>query len=514
MRGSGGRWALRLADLLDGVAFLDRLGAADVDVRGVSYDSRTLQPGQIFVACRGSRADGHAHLGAAFAAGAVAAVVERPEALPQPLPPGHAAVVVPDSRRALAELSAALNGHPTARLRLVGITGTNGKTTTAFLTRAILQTLGPVGLVGTVAAVVGGRQFRPRLTTPEAPDLQSLFAGMVEAGDRYCVMEVSSQALARQRVRGCAFDIGVFTNLTPDHLGPGEHPNFVHYRESKRHLFEMVGQTPVGAAPKPGPYGAVINGDDPAGTLMAAALAPGIALLHFGLEHGRDVRAEDISLDASGAAFTIRHPEGRSACRIALPGRFNVANALAAFCVGLLQGVSPDAAADALGRVPGVPGRLEPVGGTQPFAVLVDYAHTPDGLENVLRAAREITSGRVIAVFGCGGDRDRGKRPLMGEIGARLADLSWLTSDNPRTESPDAILEDVEAGAAQVPGAAYHRVVDRRQAIGEALAAAGPGDVVVIAGKGHEDYQIFAHGTIHFDDREEAAAALARLGYR
>lgn len=500
-------------DLLAGVAYLDRLGPGDVDVRGVSYDSRTVRPGEVFVACRGSRTDGHAHLGEALAAGAGAVVVEDAAALPGMLAPGRAAVHVADSRRALAELSAGFFHHPTAHLQLVGITGTNGKTTTTFLTRAILGTIAPVGLVGTVTAIVGGQAHRPRLTTPEAPDLQALFAGMVEAGDRMCVMEVSSQALARQRVGACAFNVAVFTNLTPDHLGPGEHPSFDHYRASKRQLFEMVGRAPVGAPAKPGALGAVINADDPSGQEMATGVPVGVPIVRFGFRAG-DVVAEDIILGASGATFTIRHPSGRTPCRIALPGRFNIANALGAFGVGLLYGADPEAAAAALAGVGGVPGRLEPVPGPQPFAVLVDYAHTPDGLENVLRAAREIAHGRVLAVFGCGGDRDRGKRPLMGEIGARLADVTWLTSDNPRSEAPDAILRDVEAGAARVAGARYRVVEDRRQAIAEALAEAAPGDVVLIAGKGHEDYQIFANGTIHFDDREEAASVLARLGYR
>lgn len=501
-----------MADLLGEVTHLDRLGALDVEVRGISYDSRTVRPGELFVACRGSQADGHQHLADALTAGAAGVAGEDAAAVAACLPPDRAGVVVPDSRRALAEFSAAFFRHPTAHLQVVGVTGTNGKTTTTFLTRAILRTLGQVGLVGTVTAIVGGEAHRPRLTTPEAPDLQALFAGMVAAGDRLCVMEVSSQALARQRVASVAFNVGVFTNLTADHVGPGEHPTFEHYRASKRRLFEMLGERPAGAPAKAGPCGAVLNADDPAAPVMAAGVPSDVPILRFGFAAG-DVVAEGVSLEASGARFTIRHPHGRTLCHIGLPGRFNVANALAAFCVGLVYGADPEAAADALAGVRGVPGRLEPVPGSQPFAVLVDYAHTPDGLENVLRAAREITRGRVLAVFGCGGDRDRGKRPLMGEIGARLADFTWLTSDNPRSEAPSAILRDIEAGAVRVAGARYSVVEDRRQAIGEALAAAGPGDVVVIAGKGHEDYQIFADGRIHFDDREEAASALARLGY-
>jgi UDP-N-acetylmuramoyl-L-alanyl-D-glutamate--2,6-diaminopimelate ligase len=505
---------VRLGELIAGIGPAELRGDPAAEVRGIAYDSRNLRAGDLFIAWRGQRFDGHDFVPAVLAAGAAAVVVERPLAVPADLRPGQAAVLVPDARRAAGPLSAAFHGHPTARLGLVGVTGTNGKTTTTYLIREILGELGPVGLVGTVSAVVGGKPRAARLTTPEAPDLQALFADMDRAGDRYCVMEVSSMALARHRVDAAAFDLAVFTNLTPDHLSPHEHPSFLHYQQSKRRLFEAVGRPVPGAPPKDGPRGAVINADDPSGALMAAAASGAVPILRFGSGADADVRAEDVRLFASGAEFTVRYPGGAIPCRIRLSGRFNVHNALGAFGVGLLCGVPAAAIAAALDRVPGVPGRLEPVPGTQPFVVLVDYAHTPDGLENVLRAAREIAAGRVLAVFGCGGDRDRAKRPLMGEIGARLADLCWLTSDNPRSESPEAILREIEAGAARVPGARYSVAVDRRQAIGEALAAARSGDVVLIAGKGHEDYQIFADRTIHFDDREEAAAALVRLGYR
>ena len=505
---------MRLAGLLEGVDAVRIAGDPQVEVSGICHDSRSLNPGDLFVAWRGQRYDAHAFVPAALAAGAAAVMVEQADALPGVLAPGHAAVLVRDTRAAVGPVSAALYGYPTAHLRLVGITGTNGKTTTAFLTRAVLQELGPVGLVGTVVSVVGAESRRARLTTPEAPDLQRLFQDMVGSGDLACVMEVSSQSLARHRVDGSAFDVGVFTNLTPDHLGPGEHPSFHHYRESKARLFSLLGQTPRGAARKDVPRGAALNWDDPNAARMAEAVPRGVPVLRFGLGADADVVATDVELDPTGARFAIRHPGGVTRCQLALSGRFNVYNALGAFSVGMLYGVEAERAAEALGRVRGVPGRLEQVPGPQPFTVLIDYAHTPDGLENVLQAAREFTRGRVVAVFGCGGDRDRTKRPLMGEIGVRLADLVWLTSDNPRTEPPQAILAEVEAGAARVSGGHYHVCVDRRQAIGEALAEARPGDVVVIAGKGHEDYQIFADRTIHFDDREEAAMALARLGYR
>lgn len=510
---------MRLAGLLQDVAVRGLFGDPEAEVSGVAYDSRSLRAGDLFLAWRGTRYDAQDFVGGAFLAGAAAAVLERESAVPATLPPGRAVVLVPDARAAAGPVSAAFHGHPTARLGMVGVTGTNGKTTTTYLVREVLAALGPVGLVGTVSAIVGGQSRPARLTTPEAPDLQGLFAEMVAAGDRRCVMEVSSIALARRRADAVAFDIAVFTNLTPDHLGPHEHESFAEYRDSKRRLFEMVGRAVPGAPAKHGPRGVAVNADDAFGQLMAAAAAPTVPVLRFGLGPQAQVRAEGIRISASGAEFRILHPGGAVPCRLRLPGRFNVYNALGAFCVGLFHDLAAAEIAEALGRVRGVPGRLEPVLGGQPFAVLVDYAHTPDGLENVLRAAREIAGaapppGRVIAVFGCGGDRDRGKRPVMGEIGARLADVVWLTSDNPRSEKPEAILREIEAGALRIPGADYRVTPDRREAIGEAIALAGPGDVVVIAGKGHENYQIFADRTIHFDDREEAASALTRLGYR
>ena len=505
---------VRLADLVAGLPLRLLRGDDAVGVRGVAYDSRRVRPGDVFLAWRGARYDGHHFVCDALDAGAVAVVVERPEAVPATLPPGAAALCTDDARALAGPLSARLHGHPTSRLVLVGVTGTNGKTTTTWLLREVLAPLGPVGVIGTVAATVGGQARPARLTTPEAPDLQTLFAEMAAAGDRVCAMEVSSVALARRRVEACAFDIAVFTNLTPDHLGPGEHPDFAHYRDSKRRLFAAVGRPVPGAPRKSGPTGVAVNIDDPEGEAMAALAAPVVPVLRFGFGSGAEVRAEGVEVDHAGTRFWIRHPGGRERCDLQLRGRFNAYNALAAFSVGLLCGVDPARAATALGRLAGVPGRLEPVPGNQPFTVLVDYAHTPDGLENVLRTAREIASGRVLAVFGCGGDRDRGKRPLMGAIGVRLADRVWLTSDNPRSEPPAAIVAEIEAGARPVAGACYQVEVDRRQAITAAIAAAGPGDVVVVAGKGHETYQVVGDHTVHFDDRQEAGAALARLGYR
>ncbi len=505
---------VRLADLVAGLPLSLLRGDDAAEVRGVAYDSRRVRAGDLFLAWRGARHDGHDFVSDALVAGAVGVVVERPEAVSPALPTGIAVLRTDDARSLAGPLSARLHGHPTSRLQLVGVTGTNGKTTTTWLLREVLASMGPVGVIGTVSATVGGQARPSRLTTPEAPDLQALFAEMALSGDRVCAMEVSSVALARRRVEACAFDIAVFTNLTPDHLGPGEHPDFAHYRDSKRRLFATVGRPVPGAPVKKGPTGVAVNIDDPEGEAMAALAAPAVPVLRFGFGTGAQVRAEAVEVDRSGTRFWIRHPGGRQRCSLQLRGRFNAYNALAAFSVGLLCGIDAAEAAAALGRLAGVPGRLEPVPGNQPFTVLVDYAHTPDGLENVLRTAREIARGRVLAVFGCGGDRDRAKRPLMGAIGARLADQVWLTSDNPRSEPPAAIVAEIEAGAHPVAGACYQVEVDRRQAIAAAIAAAEPGDVVVVAGKGHETYQVVGDHTVHFDDRQEAAAALTRLGYR
>lgn len=495
----------------------DRIGAvvahgavpSDQPVRGVAYHSERVRPGDVFVAWRGARFDGHAFVGEAFGRGAVGAIVEREVSSRVPGPTFQ----VDSSRAAMAVLAAEVADHPTSDLGLVGVTGTNGKTTTSFLLREVLASRASTGLVGTVTVRVGDTARQVRLTTPESADLQPLFRDMVGAGDQYCVMEVSSLALATHRVDAVAFDVAVFTNLTADHIGPHEHPDFDHYRDSKALLFRRVGQPVPGARPKSVPTGAVVNADDPAGPYMAGATPSSVRVIRYGIGPQAELRAEGVRCDRNGSRFDVVYPGGHIPCQLHLPGRYNVCNALGAFGAGLILGFEPESIVAALSRVAGVPGRLEPIPGDQPFSVLVDYAHTPDGLENVLRAARELSAGRVIAVFGCGGDRDHTKRPVMGAIGVRMADVVWLTSDNPRTERPEEILRQVEAGA-RGGGGSYRVVPDRRQAIREAIAAAGPGDVVVIAGKGHETYQIFADRTIHFDDREEAKQALEALGYR
>jgi UDP-N-acetylmuramoyl-L-alanyl-D-glutamate--2,6-diaminopimelate ligase len=399
----------------------------------------------------------------------------------------------------MAHAAVRFHGDPTAELRVVGITGTNGKTTTAFLVRDILERTGvQTGLVGTVKRVVGGVEEPVERTTPEAIDLQATFRRMVDGGDRACAIEVSSHALALRRVAGIRFAVAAFTNLTQDHLD--FHADMEDYFFAKRMLFA------AGHAES-----AVINVDDPYGDRLAAELEA-TTFSAAGAERA-DFRALDVSFDAAGSSFRLVAPDGETEVRLPLPGRFNVENAVCAIACTAALGVATEAAAAALAGVARVPGRFEPVDEGQPFAVLVDYAHTPDSLENVLISARQVTSppGRVICVFGCGGDRDRDKRPLMGEIAARLADLAVVTSDNPRSEDPGAIIDEILEGAGRGPGEV--RVEgDRRAAIALALAAAGDSDTVVIAGKGHEQGQEFEGGRkIPFDDREVAGEELRRL---
>jgi UDP-N-acetylmuramoyl-L-alanyl-D-glutamate--2,6-diaminopimelate ligase len=465
----------------------------------VQYDSRAVGSGDVFVAIRGLKADGHAHLRQARDAGAVAAVVETVTPgldLPQ--------IRVLDTRRALALLAAEETGHPSRELVMVGVTGTNGKTTTTHLIAAELEARGDrVGVIGTVGYRFGGQTEPAPHTTPEAPDLARLLRRWRDRGATAVAMEVSSHALALDRTYGVAFDAGVFTNLTQDHLD--FHGTMEGYRDAKARLFRAETRGDRTKA-----FTGAVNTDDPDGRWIRERGDPPI--LGFGLEPGAEVTAEDIRWERSGTRLRIRSPHGTSSVALRLRGAFNVMNALAAFTAGLAVGVPATALAAGLESVPSVPGRLEPVEAGQPFEVLVDYAHTPDALGRALDAVRATGPRRLICVFGCGGDRDRGKRPLMGAVAAERADEVFLTSDNPRSEDPESILAEIQAG---VRGAAHVRtIVDRTQAIGAAIAACGEGDALLIAGKGHETYQILGARTIPFDDRQVARDALATRGYR
>ena len=482
---------MRLAELVAGLPGARVVGDASVEIAELAYDSRKASPGTLFFCVRGEKVDGHRFAPRVVEEGAAALVVERELAdlaVPQ--------VVVEDSRAAMAPLAARFWGDPTARLRVVGVTGTNGKTTTAFLIREILQAADfRCGLLGTVKMVVGGVEKEVVRTTPEAVELQATFRQMLDGGDEACAMEVSSHAMALHRADAIHFEVALFTNLTQDHLD--FHADMEDYFLAKRKLFEA------------GPGIRIVNVDDPYGQRLAEEFEC-VTFSAAGSE--ADYSARDVEFDAAGATFSV----GEMRLRTALPGHFNVANALGAFAVAEAMGVGEEIAAVGLARAARVPGRFEPIDEGQGFAVLVDYAHTPDSLENVLRAARLLTEGKLISVFGAGGDRDRDKRPKMGRAGAELSDLTVITSDNPRSEDPEQIVAEVVAGAEGAEGAAELEVViDRREAIALALGRAVPGDTVVIAGKGHEQGQEFEEGRkVPFDDREVAREELWKLGIR
>jgi len=461
---------------------LPAAAGVDVQISGLAYDNRLAGPGTLFFCVPGFTRDGHEFAADAVARGAAALVVERELELPVPQ------VRVDSVRAAMAPAAAAFYGDPTAQLDVVGLTGTNGKTTTAFLVRELLEVAGrQTGLLGTVKSVVGGVEHEVRRTTPEAIDLQRTFSEMHAAGDVACAIEVSSHALALHRADAIHFAAAVFTNLTQDHLD--FHPTMEDYFAAKRLLFS--GQPPELQAPR----AAIVNIDDPYGARLASELHGPIT---FALRRAdADYRGVEIETGLEGSTFTVYTPDGPIALRSPLRGEFNVYNVIGALAVARALNVSAQACVEAIATAGQVPGRFQTVDEGQPFAVVVDYAHTPDSLQNVLRAARGLTRSRLRVVFGCGGDRDRGKRPLMGEIARRLADDVFVTSDNPRSEDPEAIIAEILTGS----GPAVAHDPDRHVAIARAIESAQPGDVVVIAGKGHEQGQEFADGRkLPFDD--------------
>ena len=474
-----------LADLVQGLPDHAIAGDPGVRVASLAYRSSGAGPGTLFFCVPGGKVDGHDFARAAVDAGAVAVVAERP------LDVGATQVVVPSVRAAMGPVSAAFYGRPAERMTVVGVTGTNGKTTTTYLLESMFREAGLTpGVIGTTGVRVAGEtELFPR-TTPEAPDLHRLLARMLERRVEAVAMEVSSHGLDQHRVGGVRFACAVFTNLSQDHLD--YHGTIEAYFEAKARLFDPA------VAER-----AAVNVDSPEGRRL---LRPDLPAMTYGIEEAADLRAEDVATDAGGLSFRVGGLEIRSPLR----GRFNVYNCLAALAAARSVGMEDDAAARGIAALRGVPGRLEPVEVGQDFLVVVDYAHTPDSLENVLRATRPLSTGRVIIAFGAGGDRDRGKRPLMGEVATRLADLTVITSDNPRSEDPLAIVEQIEEGA-KAGGGAYVIEPDRRAAIRAAVREARPGDVVVIAGKGHETGQEFADQTVPFDDRLVAAEELRAL---
>ncbi len=489
-----------LEDLDGHVEILSRQGAMGTAVTGITDDSREVRPGSLFVAVQGERVDGHRFISSAVTAGAGALVCQQ-EAVGITIP----SVRVADSRKALGWLGSCFYHHPSSRMRMIGITGTNGKTTTTYVCKALLEALGhSVGLIGTVAYEIGVDTISASHTTPGALALQQLLAKMVDRRCRAVVMEVSSHALAQGRTSGCEYDVAVFSNLTQDHLD--FHQTMEEYFQAKLRLF-----TGLTGTKKPNKR-AIINSDDPSG-LRIRAVCPA-PVWTYGLQRGADLRAERVRLSLAGTRFHAATPAGSFPVESHLVGEHNVYNVLAAMGVALHEGATPEQVRDAIARVTNVPGRFERILGEQPFTVVVDYAHTEDALVRLLTAAQAVKAGRIITVFGCGGDRDRSKRPKMGRAAVQYSDVVILTSDNPRTENPLSILEEVETGVVDALGQRahvhYEKIPDRRDAIVTAVREARPGDMVLIAGKGHEDYQIIGTTKFHFDDREVAREAIAQ----
>lgn len=491
-----------LRRLIEGLQVEILQGGVDQEIAAVAYDSRSVGPGDLFVCIPGRRFDGHHFIPEAARHGAVAFVVERDVRAAFRGQVNGTLVLTPDSRRALAHVATRFFDFPSSELLLIGITGTNGKTTVSYLCEAVLKAAGhKTGVIGTIDYRCDGVRKEAARTTPEASDLQALLRWMRDQGAGGVVMEVSSHSLALSRVEGCTFDVAIFTNLTQDHLD--FHGTMDNYFEAKARLFSMVKEGGT----------AVVNLDDPAGRRLRALTRA--AVLTYGLSREADLTVEGATYSLEGIHARLSTPWGGGEIRSPLLGRHNLYNLLAAAGAGLALNLPLERILEGLAALQRVPGRLERVECGQPFTVVVDYAHTPDALERVLRTTRDFAIGRIIALFGCGGERDRGKRPLMGELAGRLADRLFLTSDNPRGEAPEAILQEIEAGVRRVPGAMAKVQVlgDRREAIEAALQAAQPGDVVLLAGKGHETVQIIGDRTIPFDDRQVAREVLEELGY-
>ena len=491
---------LNLKDLIHNTEVLAFGGNLDIEVVDLAYDTREIKPGSLFVAIPGLKTDGHKFIPAAFQKKAVATIIENSSFRSEQYP----WVQVPNSRKAMADISSVFYGYPSELLNVVGVTGTNGKTTTTNLITAILNGAGHVaGLVGTIHNRIGKDVLPVSHTTPEAPDLQKLFKLFLSKGANYGVIEVSSHALELQRVRNTEFDIAVFTNLTQEHLD--FHRNMENYLWAKGKLFSSLGYH----ARKKRRKFAILNADDPYTQDLAEVTR--VPIITYGIENDADVKAEKVQVTPGGVKYYLRYTNQLLPVKLKLTGLFNVYNSLAAIAVGLVEGIPVEKIIAILQEIPGIPGRFESVNGGQQYTVIVDYSHTPDSLENCLKTAKEFVQGRIITVFGCGGDRDRTKRPLMGEVAGRLSDLCIVTSDNPRSEEPAAIIAEIIPGVEKgAKGKSFLQIADRREAIFKAVEVAQPEDIVIIAGKGHEDYQLIGSQVLHFDDREVAQEALRK----
>jgi UDP-N-acetylmuramoyl-L-alanyl-D-glutamate--2,6-diaminopimelate ligase len=465
-------------------------------IKSIEMDSRMVQDGSLFICIEGYTVDGHDYVLQAIENGAVAIISEKPLNVEIPV------VLVKDTKRAMAVLANVFYDHPTTKFSLIGVTGTNGKTTTTHLIEKILNdTNKKTGLIGTMYMKIADQTLETKNTTPESLSLQQIFAKMVEQGVDSAIMEVSSHALHLGRVRGCDFNIAVFTNLTQDHLD--YHETMEAYRNAKGLLFAQLGNTYCNGTVKI----AVLNGDDPASKEYEKMTSAQIVT--YGIENECDVRATNIKITAQGTSFNVNAQGKKATVQLKMIGKFSVYNALAAMTACLVDGVSLDSIINSLESVEGVSGRFEPVDAGQPFTVIVDYAHTPDSLENVLKTVKEFAQGEIHVVVGCGGDRDKTKRPLMAKIASELGDYVILTSDNPRSEDPKQIIIDMEKGISTHRG--HVSIVDRKEAITYAIDHAKEKDVIVIAGKGHETYQIIGKETIFFDDRIIAANAIKEM---
>lgn len=506
---------MRLKDLIKALEVITVSGDIETDVSSVAYDSREVRSGALFASVRGFAADGRRFIPHAVDAGASAVLTDTT----LEVDPGVPVITVPDARRGMALAATALHGYPSDQMTMIGITGTNGKTTTTYLLESILNMAGhKAGVLGTVDIRFAGRARPSAMTTPEGPDLQKTLQEMLDTGISHVVMEVSSHALDLSRVDGCGFDIGVFTNLSQDHLD--YHHDLSSYFEAKKRLFtKHLTGVRLDGGPK-----ALVNVDDEWGRALAAEL--GAKAMTFSLRGKADLTAAQVKADRSGLSALLLTPAGDFKIKTRLLGGLNLYNVLAAAGAGLCLGLDPGRIAAGLEGLRGVPGRLERVGRNDDYLVLVDYAHSEDALNRVLEAVRALGPQRLLTVFGCGGDRDKGKRPLMGRAAGRVADLAIVTSDNPRTEDPLAIIDQIEPGLVSLgrtrleperingsfqPGS-YVVAPDRRSAIRLGVRLLGPGDILVVAGKGHENYQILGREKIHFDDREEAGAALKMEG--
>lgn len=479
---------MKLSEILNGISDLKAKGNIDIDIEDIACDSRKVKTESLFVAIKGYDVDGHDYIEEAINKGAAAILVENVEKLRNiTLPPDVTFIVTKDTRYALAISSCNFYKNPSRKFKLIGVTGTKGKTTTTYMIKTLLEAQGKkVGLIGTIENYIGedslGESDR---TTPESIDLQRMFAQMVEEKVEFVVMEVSSQALKLQRVAGCNFDVGVFTNFSKEHISQKEHSDMEEYFNSKMKLFSMCQM-------------GFVNIDDFRGARVKREAKCQVKT--YGIDNGCDLLAKDITITNIGVDFKAKIGDKNERVKVDIPGRFSVYNSLAAISVAMYYGCSAELIKTALENIK-IPGRSELVPNKKELSIMIDYAHSPESLENILQAVKTYTKGRVIVVFGCGGDRDTTKRPIMGEIAGRIADYSIVTSDNPRTEDPEKIIKDIEAGISKTKGK-YEIIVDRKKAIEKAITMANKKDIVILAGKGHEPYQEINKVKYPFDERE------------